>query len=1118
MIPMFRYMDSQPFQKNRMPVNPYQYPNMGSVPSYTMMDPAKSCMPPHDSGHNYCHYGYPMPPSCCNDGNFFPGYYNFRPPYLPVPPHQDMHCYGSYPPCPEPYYVQYVPPMHYNVEQPRYEFDKNVMRNHHCCGCPNSLCGQKQEEDRCVKIEEEKPDNQRKGSMVPFQLGNNQSPFVWIPPDYVGSEKGKEPSETGAMKQEKERHGLNSTKNLDPKFWHGWPLSDLSRLGSWFPDAVGMGTRSVQNNQPEDGKKEFPFPLIWMPTFGREERAGKDVQNKDAPTKYTEEPSNVGKLVPTNILQKNDATSEGPEVVKTINQSNIPETDVKHKIDDTNKKKERRCIAVETAKENEVRESSKDNVKGQKATSPKKSRLPPVCLRVDPLPKKKNGNGSSRLQSPSKLSDVKENTQLDSKINSAIAESNSEKIIKEVEVTHDSRDGNHGNKENISRNGEPLSSTTQSQGKVLDKLCKEGTEEQGEKDRTIDQAPTEKNVDEGSEVSSGDIVQEEGKNEKPNLSDDEAAVLIQAAYRGYEVRKGELLKKMRQLAEVRQQVMEVQNRVNALELAPPQDERERVFVGEMIMGLLLQLDTIQGLYPSVREFRKSLAKELVALQEKLDCMVINKPTEVVQEAAVEKHAEHFDTETYHEIKEEEQHKEHQKPTGDGNSELPEVNDENMKEHEAEQLVEVKESEVQNEDISELSSHDLSKHFEGEEAESKVEMEQNVELLTDAEQKVGEVLQADRQKEAVNHQTYSFGDTRPAEDSLQVDASMSVCDDQVGAQTGLTPQVLDKINISAAAENGQTEDQLAADVELPMREDTNPNNFEAAKLEQLEIRGEVSETEENARDLEVELSSDGTSNVKHPEGEEDCHVSCVGSEQNREYLGYTEHENENEGASDESAELPGEELNSNDDDPNIQNKLVTEGNKQQTMDELVPSSQLKDPARRACDESADLPEELSKSYHNQNVQNEIVNEENEQRTADEETKMAEDMLHEPLVIDPVLSSKLDNEPNEIHAADEATLDGPSIQMGEGSLPSSADPNKLDLGTEKEMDKKLVEENEKMREMVEKLMEAGKEQMAIISKLSGRVKDLEKRLARKKTQRRGCGLSMPRQHMLNGRIKA
>lgn len=45
-------------------------------------------------------------------------------------------------------------------------------------------------------------------------------------------------------------------------------------------------------------------------------------------------------------------------------------------------------------------------------------------------------------------------------------------------------------------------------------------------------------------------------------------------------------------------------------------------------------------------------------------------------------------------------------------------------------------------------------------------------------------------------------------------------------------------------------------------------------------------------------------------------------------------------------------------------------------------------------------------------------------------------------------------------------------------------------------KLVEENARLREMMEKLMEAGKEQLNVVSSLTGRVKDLERKLSRKK----------------------
>lgn len=58
---------------------------------------------------------------------------------------------------------------------------------------------------------------------------------------------------------------------------------------------------------------------------------------------------------------------------------------------------------------------------------------------------------------------------------------------------------------------------------------------------------------------------------------------------------------------------------------------------------------------------------------------------------------------------------------------------------------------------------------------------------------------------------------------------------------------------------------------------------------------------------------------------------------------------------------------------------------------------------------------------------------------------------------------------------------------------------ETGSGVETNETLKEENEKLRKMMEKLMEAGKEQLDVISNLTGRVKDLEKKLAKKKKPR-------------------
>ncbi|GLT59013.1 hypothetical protein SLA2020_318620 [Shorea laevis] len=87
-------------------------------------------------------------------------------------------------------------------------------------------------------------------------------------------------------------------------------------------------------------------------------------------------------------------------------------------------------------------------------------------------------------------------------------------------------------------------------------------------------------------------------------------------------------------------------------------------------------------------------------------------------------------------------------------------------------------------------------------------------------------------------------------------------------------------------------------------------------------------------------------------------------------------------------------------------------------------------------------------------------------------------------------------------DEAPMHVEKVEVEGEPLPTSPTACKVsvdehDLGLES--DKMLIEENEKLKEMMERLMEAGKEQLTVISNLNARVKDLEKKLSRRQKLR-------------------
>ncbi|MGD7361367.1 hypothetical protein, partial [Ralstonia pseudosolanacearum] len=80
------------------------------------------------------------------------------------------------------------------------------------------------------------------------------------------------------------------------------------------------------------------------------------------------------------------------------------------------------------------------------------------------------------------------------------------------------------------------------------------------------------------------------------------------------------------------------------------------------------------------------------------------------------------------------------------------------------------------------------------------------------------------------------------------------------------------------------------------------------------------------------------------------------------------------------------------------------------------------------------------------------------------------------------------------SEEATADKnvtQEVDIKEDEVRTVNNPSKVEA-----VDKKLVEENEKLREMIGKLLLEGKQQLTAISDLHGRVNDLEKKLTKKK----------------------
>ncbi|GAU41729.1 hypothetical protein TSUD_349900 [Trifolium subterraneum] len=948
-------------------------------------------------------YGSNYGPHFCYDHNNFPGYYTQRPCY-PHVPHTPAYSGG----CPlygEPFSAPYYPQSHYTMELPRYEYDKYMPRERHCCGCPNHVCNQK--EDKTVKIEEQEPNVGKKenNAMVPIQFRNFPYPYVWTPQEYYGDKQPKNPTkpevegyEDRVVHDKKLTGAENVNADVQPAFeprlWNGWFPFDVKGAPNMFHDGDGIKSlkketinnikecengRMAQKDKSEQQKRsEFPFPFIWLPYINKQEEGGSTNNQKSYSTPerveevpYTfksfpvKSPMDEGvreRIESTDVESKDRSASDVTERVS--NQRNIPvkQIELNHVKNDTKVSEKRE---MNLSEENETKKDSHSISKQRSTSPPKRSKLPPVCLRVDPLPRKKSGNGSSRSPSPpaskghSKACETN-NTPSDYMTNKTERSSNIQNVpkageeftpkVKTIEVSQNIPSDN-------------MTNTTEASSNIQN-VPKTG-EEVALKVKTIEVSEDKTNENKGENKETN----ESCKKERRVLSDADAAVLIQAVYRGHLVRKWESLKKLKQIAEVSKEVTHVRDCVKAFEGSSDlqNDGKQKIAIGETIMRLLLKLDTIQGLHPSLREIRKSLARELVTLQERLDSIMVGKyPQQQIQES------------------------------------------------DAKESVEASPMSFQN-----------GEHNQEHQEETTTSQEDSSEVIRDGKHQDQLYMEVNDGRSENHVDPASNEATMP---TVLLNRSVNEDISQMVADADATLDGLEELPVLPVG---------VLDEDVDESEETNTSEMHAMKVLPAGVLDEDATTCEETNTSESEVQA------KNEVLKEELPVGLL----------------------DDDAKKPeAEKSECNTNDTQLEQSLVEEKEEVKSSEESdgwVKIELPKDDDKLKVDVTRDI----------------------------EESETGND-------------TKLSSPESDDHRNEEACLEGNDVNsmLNENEAEEKLAQQETKVDAELNGDMKLLEENEKLRKLMKELLDAGNEQLSVISNLTGRVKDLEKKLAKTKRSKK------------------
>ncbi|KAL5729828.1 Large proline-rich protein bag6 [Ranunculus cassubicifolius] len=920
----------------------------------------------HPNWFSGCNSGYPNPGDChgcCN--HTYPAAYNvIRPPYSCIPPPQPSPLYyhhGPYPPYPAVY------PAYAGAYPPPYHVPPNISmeqpRYELNKGVRGRHCCGFSNQGVGMKDEENKREVAKESDSLAPGKSKNENPFsfLWGVPPEYLQHK--DGTEGGK--------GCNSLEKI----------------------------REEEGNRNQGKEMQFPFPMYWIPDIQR----GKDA-------KISEEQPAMLKVIPVNPLPRSDDRVAAPEVTNDKDK-NSHEKGGKESNQTGGKPKE---IHV------------KDNEKELANKSPRKgSKLPPVCLRVDPLPRRK---GCKETPSPPSG-------------------------IKPVE-----------NKADVNS-------------------AEESKADQGELDHSMEEvaAPPSPQPPSPLDEATGKktpVAEERAK--KKELSMTEAALVIQSFYRGFDVRKWQPLKKLKQIAKVREEVNEVSKRILDLEASSPKDDKQKALVAETIMNLLLQLDTIQGLHPSVREIRKRVAKELVSMQERLDSII--SWSSGVEEKPANEPNEHLlpNDEEFIEI-------------GSKSDSLPELIErveeaKHDEQHQAEDLIEFS-TKIESPIEPANGFGEAEREYEGKES-SLVETAQSIETED------GSLLEPAKQVEEAGH-------AEPLQPETMHRSMESDSRTELTAEPEKLEQLQEEQTLSAAGPG-----------EIESKNHSLFNLEDESGVHAIENHGIVRETPENGHGDEQSFGA--FENAQHFSGVPECKleeptesIAMVNVRVDSEMQGATESFNKDEPAVQESGSvLPACVI---DDMPLLHTA--------EAVDPLLVQDEPGVEEQNDVQELSTLPiEGLEDEPAAEGIESKLpvctideLEESVSQETGDGNGPVysEEHQSVYPVTVENGMENVYETDVhccNEIDTSSKMTdvieSVGPDIMGFCAENLQETETVKCDKGGEP---MKLMEENVELKDLLGKLIKEGKEQMTLISDLNGRIKSLEKKLAKKQKKK---NLTMPR----------